>query len=253
MNTLFASALAFSLLATSSVALSAEPTQADRERWRREAEQRLHEDWAFMSRYREDNAKAVAMAARPRVVFLGDSITQGWFDMVPAFFKPGRIGRGISGQTTPQMLVRFRQDVIELKPDVVQIMAATNDIAGNTGPMTDEAIKNNFRTMVELAHAHGIRVILASIPPAADFPWKPGLNPGERVVRLNQWLKSYAAQSGSIYADYWGVLHDGLGIKTGLASDGVHPTKEGYAVMAPVAESAIAAAMKLPRPKGLRL
>ena len=141
----------------------------------RQAEERLHTDWAWLGRYTEANAELPAGMAGPRVVFIGDSITQGWFDMAPTFFTDNnRIGRGIGGQTTPQMVLRFRQDVIDLKPAVVQIMAGTNDIAGNTGPMTPDQSKANIMTMAELARAHGIRVILASIPPAANFPWRPG-------------------------------------------------------------------------------
>ena len=215
-----------------------------------EAEQRLHTDWAFLARYREANAALPAGEKHPRIVFLGDSITEGWVGKDPAFFTAGRIGRGISGQTTPQMVVRFRQDVIELKPAVVQIMAGTNDIAGNTGPISEAETQGNIRTMVELAQANGIRVILASIPPAAAFPWRPGIAPGPIVVRLNTWLKRYAAATGSVYADYWTALRDdGLGIRAGLASDGVHPTVAGYAAMDPVAERAIKAALAQPAPR----
>jgi lysophospholipase L1-like esterase len=146
------------------------------------------------------------------------------------------------------MLIRMRQDVIALKPQVVHIMAGTNDVAGNTGTTSDLEIQNNFRSMTELAQAHGIRVILASIPPAADFPWKPGLHPGARIQRLNAWLKSYAQKSGSVYADYWSATHDGLGFRSGLAYDGVHPSQAGYAAMAPVAEAAIRRALALRTP-----
>jgi lysophospholipase L1-like esterase len=219
------------------------------ETWAQAWERRLHEDFAYLSRYRDDNAKLTPAAGKPRIVFMGDSITEGWVAKDPAFFTPGRIGRGISGQTTSQMLLRFRQDVINLHPDVVQIMAGTNDVAGNTGPATDEQIQDNIRSMVELAHAHGIRVILASIPPAGDFPWKPGLNPGPRIAKLNDWLKSYAAESGCVYADYWSVLHEGVAFHAGWSSDGVHPNEQGYAVMDKVAESAIAQALKHPKPK----
>jgi lysophospholipase L1-like esterase len=242
--------IALALLAAAPVAAAAaEPTPEQRAQWAKEAEQRLHEDWAYLGRYREANAQLPARGEQPRVIFLGDSITQGWYDKAPNFFTPGRIGRGIGGQTTPQMLVRFRQDVINLHPDVVQIMAATNDVAGNTGPTSDAAIEDNFRSMVELAHANGIRVILASIPPTADFPWRTGLNPGSRIVALNGWLKAYAAETGSVYADYWTALSDGgLGIRPELTYDGVHPNEAGYAAMAPVADAAIAAALKLPKP-----
>jgi lysophospholipase L1-like esterase len=216
------------------------------------AEQRLHQDWAWQARYRDENATLAATPGHPRIVFLGDSITQGWYDLDRAFFTPGRIGRGIGGQTTPQMLVRFRQDVIDLHPDVVQIMAGTNDIAGNTGPMTDEQTEGHIRSMVELAQAHGIRVILASIPPADQYPWRPGLETGQHIVRLNAWLKRYAAETGSTYADYWSALKgDGLGMRDGLAKDHVHPTPAGYAVMDPVAERAIREALARPAPKPL--
>lgn len=216
------------------------------------AEDRLHNDWAWTAYYRQANAVDAAKAPRPRVVLMGDSITQGWYDLDRAFFTPGRIGRGIGGQTTSQMLLRFRQDVIDLKPDVVQIMAGTNDIASNTGPISDEAIQGNYRSMVELAQAHGIRVILASIPPADQFPWRPGLETGMHIVKLNTWLKSYAAKTGSVYADYWTAMKgSGLGARDGLTSDHVHPTVAGYEVMNKVAEAAIKAALAKPAPRAL--
>lgn len=216
------------------------------------AEARLHTDWAWTARYAADNAALKPAPGKPRIVFMGDSITQGWVDLDPGFFTPGRIGRGIGGQTTPQMLVRFRQDVIDLHPDVVQIMAGTNDIASNTGPMTDAQTEGNVRSMVELAQAHGIRVILASVPPADLFPWRPGLETGQHIVRLNGWLKRYAAQAGCIYADYWTALKGkGLGARAGLTADHVHPTPAGYKVMDAVAETAIAAALALPAPRPL--
>lgn len=236
------------LLAPAAVA-AAEPSQAQREQWAREAEQRLHEDWAWLARYRDANAQLPPKGEQPRIVFLGDSITEGWVNKMPGFFTPGRIGRGISGQTTPQMLVRFRQDVIALHPDVVQIMAGTNDVAGNTGVTSDAASEDNIRSMVELAHANGIRVILASIPPADDFPWRRGLDPGPRIVRLNQWLKDHAAETGSVYADYWTALSDGgLGLEAEYTYDGVHPDEDGYAVMAKLADEAIAEALATPKP-----
>jgi lysophospholipase L1-like esterase len=146
------------------------------------------------------------------------------------------------------MLVRFRQDVVSLHPAVVHIMAGTNDVAGNTGPERDEDIEDDIRTMTELAQSHGIRVVLASIPPTSDFPWRRGLQPGPRIERLNAWIRAYAGRAGAVYADYWSALHDGLGFRPGLADDGVHPTKDGYAAMAPVAEAAIARALALPLP-----
>lgn len=238
------------LMTAGSVPLAAQQTSETKEeeqaRWAREWHERIHNDWGYLARYRQENAMLKPGQTAPSVVFLGDSITEGWRDKMPAFFTPGRIGRGISGQTTPQMLVRMRQDVIALKPRVVHIMAGTNDVAGNTGPISDAEIHDNFRTMTELAQGHGIRVILASIPPAADFPWKPGLNPGVRIQRLNAWLKDYARRSGSVYADYWSATRDGLGFRAGLAYDGVHPSEQGYSAMAPVAEAAIRKALALP-------
>jgi len=218
--------------------------------WTIDWNNRLGTDFAYLARYRADNERLVPTPGYPRIVFMGDSITENWAKMAGAFFTPGRIGRGISAQTTPQMLLRFRQDVIDLHPAVVHIMAGTNDIAGNTGPMTPEQTQANIRSMVELAHAHGIRVILASIPPADQFPWKPGLDAAGKIAAMNGWLKDYAARSGCVYADYWSALRqpDGLGMREGLSSDHVHPTKAGYAVMAPVAEAAIKRALAMPAP-----
>jgi lysophospholipase L1-like esterase len=213
-------------------------------------DERLRTDWAYQARYRDANAALATGAKSPRIVFIGDSITEGWAGMDPGFFTSERIGRGIGGQTTPQMLVRFRQDVIALKPAVVQIMAGTNDIAGNTGPIDEAGTQANFRSMVELAQANGIRVILASIPPADHFPWRPGLETAPSIGRLNAWLKAYAARTGSVYANYWSALKgSGEGMRAGLSSDGVHPTAAGYAVMEPVAERAIRAALALPAPQ----
>ncbi|HEX8445580.1 MAG TPA: GDSL-type esterase/lipase family protein [Sphingomonas sp.] len=237
------------LAATVSVR-AAEPTPEQRAQWAKEGEERLHTDWAWLGRYKAANATLPPpVKGQPRIVLLGDSITQGWYDMVPGFFTPGRIGRGIGGQTTPQMLVRFPADVIALKPAVVQIMAGTNDIAFNTGPMTPYETRANIRAMTELAQANGIRVILASIPPADQFPWRPGLQTADKIVAMNGWLRAYAAATGSTYADYWTALKgDGLGMREGLSSDHVHPTVAGYAVMAPVAERAFKAALAKPAP-----
>jgi lysophospholipase L1-like esterase len=221
--------------------LAAQPPSAEQ----KAREDRLRSDPAQLGRYRDENAGLVPTPGAPRVVFMGDSITENWRNLAPGFFGPARLGRGISGQTTMQMLVRFRQDVIDLRPRVVQIMAGTNDVAGNLGPVADPDIEANIRSMTELAQAHGIRIILASIPPAADFPWHKGLDPGPRIARLNAWLKAYAARSGAVYADYWSVVHDGLGFRADLALDGVHPNAAGYAVMAPVAEAAIRKALAL--------
>lgn len=236
------------LLATLAAPVVAQslPTAEQKAQWAREGEERLHSDFGWLGRYQDANAKVTGPVS---VVFIGDSITQGWFDMMPAFFTPGRLGRGIGGQTTPQMLLRFRQDVVDLHPQVVQIMAGTNDIAGNTGPMTPDQTKANVMSMAELARAHGIRVILASIPPADRFPWRPGLDTAPKIAALNGWMKNYAARTGATYADYWSALHDGQALRASLTYDGVHPNKAGYAVMAPVAEAAIRAAMARPAPR----
>jgi len=188
--------------------------------------------------------------AKPRVVFLGDSITEGWRDADPGYFAPtvsiDRIDRGISGQTSPQMLLRFQQDVVALHPAAVHIMAGTNDIAGNWGAMPLESTESTIAVMAELAHANGIRVIIASVPPARSFPWRPNLQPGPAVVRLNQWLRTYCRQHGDTYVDYYSALTDGaLGIRPELASDGVHPTPAGYALMRPLTESAIRRALEV--------
>jgi len=202
--------------------------------------QDVNPDWAQLGRYRDDDAKVIASGQRPDIVLLGDSITEGWVSKRPGVFSARRVGRGISGQTTPQMLVRFREDVIALHPKAVQIMAGTNDIAGNTGPMTPEMTEANIMSMTELAQANGIKVILASIPPAADFPWRPGLEVTAKIVALNSWMRGYAAAHGAVYADYWSVLQDGKGgMKPGLADDGVHPTEQGYDLMLPVLEQAM--------------
>lgn len=226
------------------------PTDAQKAQWAREAEERLHNDWAFLGKYKAANAALPAPGGTLRIVLLGDSITEGWAGMVPAFFTNGRIGRGISGQTTPQMLLRFRQDVIALKPAAVQIMAGTNDIASNTGPMTPEETQGNIRSMVELAHANGIRVVLASIPPADEYPWRPGLATADKIKAMNVWLKAYATATGSVYADYWSAMTgDGRGMKPGLSSDHVHPTVAGYQVMQPVAERAFREVLAKPAPR----
>jgi lysophospholipase L1-like esterase len=183
-----------------------------------------------------------------RVVFIGDSITEFWADTEPGYFAgTGRIDRGISGQTTPQMLLRFRQDVISLKPAVVHILAGTNDIAANAGPMELEETEANIASMVDLALAHGIRVVVGSVLPATDFWWYRGLNPGPRIVALNAWLKAYARSRRLVYVDYYAAMTDGaLGIQPALAPDGVHPSAQGYRVMAPLAEAGIAAALRRP-------
>jgi lysophospholipase L1-like esterase len=211
--------------------------------------ERTRNDWANLARYRDANAALGAPAAgENRVVFMGNSITDGWAKSFPAMF-PGKpyVGRGISGQTTPQMLVRFRQDVIALRPKVVVILAGINDIAGNTGPSTQAMIADNLMSMTEIAKANGIRVVLSSVLPAYDFPWRRGIEPAPKVVALNAWLKCYAAQAGAVYLDYYSKMVDARGgLSPEMASDGVHPTEAGYRIMAPLAEAAIQEALRRP-------
>lgn len=212
------------------------------------AQQDKTSDWAYLKRYQQENAQL--SPSNDRVVFMGNSITEGWAKLFPTLF-PGKpyIGRGISGQTTPQMLVRFRQDVIALKPRVVVILAGTNDIAGNTGPSTIEMIEDNLASMTEIAQANGIRVVLSSVLPVYDYPWKPGLEPASKIMALNAWMKDYAATRGAIYLDYHSAMQDERhGMKADLAYDGVHPTEAGYRVMAALAERAIEDALRLKKP-----
>jgi lysophospholipase L1-like esterase len=194
----------------------------------------MKDDWPNLARYREENARLKAPGpGENRVVFMGNSITEGWIYTCPEFFE-GRpyIDRGISGQTTPQMLVRFRQDVIDLKPAVVVLLCGINDIAENTGPSTLEMIEGNIASMVELAKAHGIKVVMCSVLPAYDFPWHPGLEPAEKVVALNKWIKAYAAENGHIYLNYFSSMADEKNaMKPEYSEDGVHPNRAGYKVM----------------------
>ncbi len=205
------------------------------------------QDWANIARFKNENAKLPAPAKdEKRVVFMGNSITEGWLKTRPSFFagKP-YVNRGISGQTTPQMLVRFRSDVINLKPALVVILAGTNDIAGNTGPSTLEMIKDNIVSMAELAKANGIKVILSSVLPVYDYPWKPGLNPAENIFALNIMLKDYALKNKLGYVDYFTPMADARkGLKIELGEDGVHPNEMGYLIMEPLVEKAIIEALK---------
>jgi len=202
-------------------------------------------DWANIARYRNADQPLLAAADPKRVVFMGDSITEGWAPQPFIKNNTHYVGRGISGQTTPQMLVRFRSDVIALKPRVVHIMGGTNDVAQNTGPETPDEIEGYIADMVEIAQANHIKVIIASIPPAADFPWRPGLAPREKIRALNVRLKAYAAKKHIVYADYWPAIATAEGgMKPEYSKDGVHPNAEGYAAMAPIAQAAIAKAMR---------
>jgi lysophospholipase L1-like esterase len=192
-------------------------------------QERALRDWPNLCRYRAANA---LLTHPPRVVFMGDSITENWVRGDPTLFNQDVIGRGISGQTSPQMLVRFFQDVVDLKPRIVHIMAGTNDVAGNTGPTTEQDFESNIMAMAEIARAHHIRVVLAAIPPASAFPWKPALKPAQTIARLNEWLRTYALQNGFRFVDYYSVLADAQGgFIAALSNDGVHPNQDGYAVM----------------------
>jgi lysophospholipase L1-like esterase len=206
-------------------------------------DQRMRYDFGGLCRYRIANAK-LPSASDHRVIFMGDSITQSWIDADPSLFTNDVIDRGISGQTTPQMLVRFRADVIDLHPAVVHILAGTNDIAGNTGPTSIETIENNIKSMVELARVHHIRVILATITPAASYPWRPSIQPVDTIRTLNDWIKSYAKENGLVYLDYFSSLDDGhRGFIAKLSIDGVHPNAGGYKVMDKLARQAIKQAL----------
>jgi len=218
------------------------------------AETRLR-DWPALARYRDENMKVTAPSKNEqRVVFMGDSITDGWDAPNNGGFFPGKpyINRGISGQTTPQMLIRFRRDVIELKPKVVVILAGTNDIAGNTGPTTLEAIEDNLTTMAELARANDIRVVFASLLPISDYEVRNGQpivqsqrRPPEKIKALNEWMKNYAAAHHLTYLDYYSAMMDEKGfLKNELSDDGLHPNVSGYAVMNPLAEAAITSSLK---------
>jgi lysophospholipase L1-like esterase len=202
---------------------------------------RAAQDWPGLCRYRAANASASTASTAPRVVFMGDSITENWALADPAFFERGLVNRGIGGQTTAQMLVRFRADVVALRPKVVHLLAGTNDIAGNTGPTTAQDFKNNIMSMAEIARTNGIDVILGSIPPAAAFSWRPKLNPAPRVKELNMWLRDYAAKHSFGFIDYHAPLAGASSeLRTDLGNDGVHPNRQGYAIMRRLVEGKLA-------------
>ena len=211
------------------------------------AQAQQNDDWPNLKKYREANAKLSAPAANEqRVVFMGNSITEGWINQRPEFFN-GRpyINRGIGGQTTPQMLIRFRADVVALKPKVVVLLCGINDIAGNTGPSTLEMIEDNIASMTEIALANNIKVVLSSVLPAYNFPWRPNMEPAPKVMALNKWIKAYAAQKKVVYLDYFSAMVDERnGMKSIYHTDEVHPNKAGYAVMEPLVEQAIKKALK---------
>ncbi|MDH5367659.1 MAG: SGNH/GDSL hydrolase family protein [Cyclobacteriaceae bacterium] len=200
------------------------------------------QDWADLKRFQKENTKlSIPKSGEHRIVFMGNSITEGWLNIRPEFFagKP-YVNRGISGQTTPQMLLRFRQDVINLNPSAVVILAGINDIAGNTGPSTIEMIADNIFSMAELAKSNNIKVMFCSVLPALDFPWRQGLAPAQKVIKLNELLKSYANEHEIVYIDYFTAMaNDSNGLKEELGSDGVHPNAAGYLIMEPILENAL--------------
>ena len=200
------------------------------------------QDWANLKRFQQENSELLLPKANEhRVVFMGNSITEGWLSIRPEFFKnKPYVNRGISGQTTPQMLIRFRQDVIHLKPSTVVLLAGINDIAENTGPSTIEMIANNIISMAELAKANQIKVIICSVLPANNFPWRKGIKPAEKVRKLNVILQLYSYKNKLAYVDYYSAMvNDSHGLKKELGEDGIHPNKKGYLIMEPILEKAI--------------
>jgi lysophospholipase L1-like esterase len=217
------------------------------EQFNRRIGESLRTDFAALKRYRDENSKiGLPMPGENRVIFMGNSITEYWNPYWAEFF-PGKpyINRGIAGQTTPQMLVRFRQDVVKLKPKVVVILAGINDITGMTGPTTNEMIEDNISSMVEIAQKNDIRVVLSSVLPCYSIVGRPDLHPAERVIALNAWIKEYAEDIGCVYLDYFSKLTDeNNGLKAEFTNDGVHPNKAGYDIMAPLVEAAIQKTLK---------
>ena len=238
----FAFLLAASALMAQAPTAPAAEDELTKLRTANERMQKTLQDWPNLARYREDNRKQTTA----EVVFMGDSITDAWGRRYSTFF-PGKnyLNRGISGQTTPQMLIRFRPDVLAFQPKVVVILAGTNDIAGNTGPMTVEEIEGNLRSMAELARANGIKVVLSSVMPVCDYH-RPQTErrPPAKIVALNEWMQSYAAKNGFVYLDYYSALVDeNKMFRKELTYDGLHPNAAGYDVIAPLAEKAIAQAL----------
>jgi lysophospholipase L1-like esterase len=258
----------FATLSQTRIAVAQAPTQPDAEKPHADCEElpavaaklanaeKTLQDWPNIARYRDANATVQPPAKNEnRVVFMGDSITDIWAQPQFGGFFPGKpyFDRGISGQTTPQMLIRFRPDVIALQPKAVVILAGTNDLAGNTGPMTVAQIEDNLASMDELAHANKIRVVLASVLPVSNYGHDRNGNPvdmrikraPEKILELNAWIKKYAAGHGDVYLDYFAATVDDQGLlKKDISDDGLHPNAKGYAIMGPLAEQAIEAALK---------
>ncbi len=226
--------------ATSRLTPSGHP---DNDYWRQHDRQMLS-DFPWLAHFKEADAQLGPPASgEKRVVFMGDSITQGWH-LDTSFPGKPYVNRGISGQTTPQMVLRFHQDVINLKPRAVVILAGVNDIAGNTGPMTLPDIENNIAAMTEIASANKVAVVLCSVLPALDFWWNPGQHPASQIAALNEWIKAYATSKGYPYVDYYSAMKDSRDdLHKSLSHDGVHPNASGYAIMAPLVEAAIRKAL----------
>jgi len=209
------------------------------------------QEFANFARYEAQNVSLPeTKPGEHRVVFMGDSITEGWSNSLPEFWESRTyVNRGISGQTTPQMLIRFRPDVIDIGADIVVILAGTNDIAGNTGPTTLQAILGNVSSMAEIAQANDIAVIICSVLPAADYPWRPGLSPNEKIPALNAMLQAYASDNDFYYLDYFGPMDDGQnGMIESLTTDGVHVTRSGYLLMSEMVEAAISETIRSSKP-----
>jgi len=206
----------------------------------------MEQDWAQLKQYKEANQEIIDSSNWPDVVFMGNSIIEGWVNMRPEFFQQNNyLGRGIGGQTTPQMLIRFTQDVIDLNPKLVIILAGTNDIAGNTGFSSEKMIIDNIKAMALLAERNDIKIILSSILPVYDYPWRPGVEPVSKIKKINSWLEGYAMENDFIYLDYFNHLKDNKdGMKNIYSEDGVHPNAKAYKVMEPLVQTAIKKALK---------
>lgn len=209
------------------------------------ATERQVKDWPNLCRYGAENAQVLASGIRPRVIFLGDSITENWTIADPSLFSTSVLDRGIGGQTTPQILLRFYQDVVALRPRIVHIMAGVNDIMGNTGPTSDATIVNNIRVMIDVAKANRIRVVLAAMTPSKAFVARPDFNLVPRITAVNRLLAGLAMEQHVGFVDYAPVLANAeSGLKDALGNDGLHPNRDGYALMRPLTEQAIAHAAK---------
>ena len=209
------------------------------------AAERQAKDWPWLCRYAVENTAVLKSGVRPKVIFIGDSITENWKIADPSLFSSTVLDRGIGGQTTPQILLRFNQDVVALRPQVVHIMAGTNDISGNTGAVTDEAIVQNIRAMIDIAKTNGINVVLASITPSKQFIARPNVDPSPRIAAVNRALVKLAVEKKITYVDYFPALVDSRGgLAEALGNDGLHPNRDGYAAMRPLTDKAIKRAAK---------